>query len=273
MDTNKSGNKALVVCADDFSMNVEVSAGILELLRAGRLSATACMTQSPRWREDAAGLRELLGRVDAGLHLNFTQAFDGYFARQAFSLSLPALMGLSSLSLLPVKKLRACIAQQLDNFEQVLGVRPDFIDGHQHVHVFPQIRDCLLEECVRRYGNDKPWIRSLVDLRSAGGIKGRVVQAMGARRCHGQFEAEGFGQNTAFAGLYNLQPDTAFDEQMRSWLATLPAGGLIMCHPAREMVADDAHPAARVAEYRYLMSDTWLRALSDARVTLARGFF
>lgn len=262
-----------MVCADDFSLNSEVSAGILELLGAGRLSATACMTQSPRWREDAAGLREFLGRVDVGLHLNFTQAFTGYFAKQAFSLSLPAVMALSSLRVLPTGKLRACIVQQLDHFEQVLGVRPDFIDGHQHVHVFPQIRDCLLEECARRYGTGKPWIRSLVDLRAAGGLKGRVLQAMGAQRCHAQCEAQGFGQNTAFAGLYNLQPDTAFDEQMRNWLDALPSGGLIMCHPARDLAHDDAHPAARVAEYRYLMSDKWLHALADNRVTLVRGFF
>ena len=34
---------------------------------------------------------------------------------------------------------------QLRMFVHSLGRPPDFIDGHQHVHLFPQIRDAVLQ--------------------------------------------------------------------------------------------------------------------------------
>ena len=37
------------------------------------------------------------------------------------------------------------IAAQLRMFVHTFGRAPDFIDGHQHVHLFPQIRDAVLE--------------------------------------------------------------------------------------------------------------------------------
>lgn len=275
MSPENSSSKPLVVCADDFSLNAEVSAGILDLLATRRLSAVGCMTQSPLWREWARQLRDYSGKADIGLHLNFTQSFDGDFASQIFTRPLAVLMGMSVLRVLSKKRLRASICQQLDNFEQEMGAAPDFIDGHQHVHVFPQIRDCLLEECARRYGNkpaaDKPWIRSVATMYGDGGLKGKVVQWMGAQACESKFRGTGFAHNTAFAGLYNLKPDAPFDKQMRTWLNALPAGGLIMCHPARAFVEGDAHPAARVAEYHYFMGNQWMRALADAGVYLVRG--
>jgi chitin disaccharide deacetylase len=36
------------------------------------------------------------------------------------------------------------ISSQLQKFITAFGRLPDFIDGHQHVHLFPQIREALL---------------------------------------------------------------------------------------------------------------------------------
>jgi len=44
----------LVLCADDYAVHAPASAGILELARRQRLSATSVMVLSPRWAEDAA---------------------------------------------------------------------------------------------------------------------------------------------------------------------------------------------------------------------------
>ena len=259
------------MCADDFSLNAEVNAGILDVLSAGRLSAVSCMTQAPTWPHDAQSLLPYRGRVDIGLHVNFTQALSAAHAAQGNVWSLPTLMVRALFHCLPLAVVRRSISEQLDAFEQAMGGMPDFIDGHQHVHVFPQIRACLLAECVRRYPDKKPWIRSLVDLRAGGGLKARVLQGMGADACHQQFAAQGFAHNSGFAGLYNLQADANFDVQMRNWLHAMPVGGLIMCHPARALVEGDAHPAARVAEYQYFMSDAWTRALHENGVVLQRG--
>ena len=37
------------------------------------------------------------------------------------------------------------IAAQWQRFVTVMGRAPDFIDGHQHVHILPQVRHALIE--------------------------------------------------------------------------------------------------------------------------------
>ncbi len=36
------------------------------------------------------------------------------------------------------------IARQFSAFQSAFGRAPDYVDGHQHIHVFPQIREALL---------------------------------------------------------------------------------------------------------------------------------
>ncbi len=43
-----------------------------------------------------------------------------------------------------------CIEEQWDLFVSVMGKHPDFIDGHQHIHQFPFIRDILLQLLKRK---------------------------------------------------------------------------------------------------------------------------
>ena len=67
--------KSLVLCADDYAQHAGVTQAVLALATQGRLGATSAMVLSPRWREDAAPLRELRDRIDVGLHLDFTSDF------------------------------------------------------------------------------------------------------------------------------------------------------------------------------------------------------
>lgn len=67
--------KRLILCADDFAVNEAASLGIAALAHAGRISATSAMVLSPRWAKDAALLQDVRGRIDVGLHLDWTSAF------------------------------------------------------------------------------------------------------------------------------------------------------------------------------------------------------
>ena len=49
------------------------------------------------------------------------------------------------------------IASQVREFVDAFGRAPDFIDGHQHVHLFPQVRDALLE--VAKEAAPDAWVR------------------------------------------------------------------------------------------------------------------
>jgi predicted glycoside hydrolase/deacetylase ChbG (UPF0249 family) len=260
--------KHLVLCADDFSLNPAVNAGILSLLDSGRLSAVSCMTQSPTWPADAKQLAPWKNRVDTGLHFNLTQAFPA-----CYSTSLPALMLQSQLRLLDRTAIRDSFCRQLDRFEQAMGSAPDFIDGHQHVHLFPVIRDIVINEYLRRYGNatHKPWVRSLHALPAdSGQFKARVLRAMGARALHVLLVQHRIPHNSAFAGVYDFNPDEDIDERMQHWLAALPDGGLIMCHPALENTGnDDPIAAARYNEYRYLSGSAFRDTLQQHRATFS----
>ena len=65
-------NKSITLCADDYALSHGVSVGILEALRAGRLSAVSALTNGPRWPALGRDLARGEFDADVGLHLNLT---------------------------------------------------------------------------------------------------------------------------------------------------------------------------------------------------------
>lgn len=263
MSTTPDQPKRIVVCADDFGMNAEIDAGILSLAALGRLSATSCMAGAPMFRSDASAL--LASGLQAGLHLNFTEAMG------ASGLFLP----LSSLILrtyarrLNPDAVRGQILGQLDEFEDVMGRAPDFVDGHQHVHQLPQIRDILLEELARRYAGKLPWLR-YTGMRAQPGIpsrlrhKARVIEALGAKRFARLARGRGFVLNAGFLGVYDFQGgEPNYAALLQSWVSHAQTGDLLMCHPAIRINEADGLGAQRVAEYRVLAGEPAGRWLGE----------
>src|SRR5450830_178369 len=181
---NKS-MKPIIISADDFAQSAAIDTAIIALIQQQRLSATSCLTLSPRWTEAAKLITpEIRKLADIGLHLDFTQ-----FAQIARK-PLGILIIRSLLRSLSRKAIAANIHQQLDQFEQVLGTAPDYIDGHQHVHQLPQIRDVLLEIIVKRYGTKLPWIRIAAPPLQFG-FKGQVIRLLGSDALKGKTEVFG----------------------------------------------------------------------------------
>ncbi|WP_240489526.1 ChbG/HpnK family deacetylase [Legionella parisiensis] len=52
-------SKTIILCADDFGLDPGVSAGILKLVRMGRLSAVSCMVNMPSFIPYAKELLDL----------------------------------------------------------------------------------------------------------------------------------------------------------------------------------------------------------------------
>src|SRR5690349_16822831 len=125
--------KRIVLCADDYGLSPGVSRGIRVLLEQGRLTATSCMVVFPEFEADGALLRPFLGRADIGLH--FTLTAD----RPLKAVALEA-----HLRPPPLSTIIAKLEQQVETFTRVIGQPPDYIDGHQHVHVLPIIRDAVV---------------------------------------------------------------------------------------------------------------------------------
>jgi chitin disaccharide deacetylase len=268
--------KPLILCADDFALNAAASQGIAALARAGRLSATSAMVLSPRWAQDASLLQELRGRIDVGLHLDWTSAF----ARSAgHGLSLPGAMRQAVLGGFNQAAARAVIERQLDAFEAVWQAPPDHIDGHQHVQQFAGIRDALVAALQQRYAiKNRAYLRLSKGATTDKSLKTWVIARLGAGALAQLAGAAGIACAPALSGVYDFSGGAQrYAALMARWLEGTPAGGIIMCHPALLAAAPDSDDvldeigAARAWEHGYLASAAFSQALARTGVVLSRG--
>jgi predicted glycoside hydrolase/deacetylase ChbG (UPF0249 family) len=168
---------------------------------------------------------------------------------------------------------RAEIAAQLSAFKEAFGHPPAYVDGHQHVQLFPQLRDAFLSAV--KHAAPKAWVRqcgrSLPFGRRLGEPKALLLDSLSV-----QFRARakqtGLTFNPGFAGAYDFTRQPDFGQQMQSFLDDLPNGGLIMCHPGfvdQALIALDPLTDQREREHAYLASDAFLALLAASRVSLS----
>jgi predicted glycoside hydrolase/deacetylase ChbG (UPF0249 family) len=283
--------KPIVVCADDFGLAPGVSDGIAGLIDRGRLSATSAMTILPTWRSHGAVLQAVVARspADVGLHLTLTDQ--------------PALTSVASLAPggrfpgvnqvlrdalrgrwyhnLEEAILRDEVRAQLDAFEDVWGRPPDYVDGHQHVHILPGIRGVLLGELQLRYDRNpaRPvYLRNCGEsvwriARRGGEPSKAVVLSLLSTGFARAARAEGFATNDGFSGLHDFSGREPFGVLMHRFLAFTGPRHLMHVHPGfvdAELRSRDTLTTQREAELAYLASDEFLDALAAAGVQVAR---
>ena len=225
----------LVLCADDFAMSAGVSRTILKLARAGKLNATSCMAISPRWPDDAALLASLPQSIAIGLHLVLTDETPlTAMGRLAPSGRLPSADRLSRIAMLrrlPREEISAEVRAQFDRFEQAVGRPPSFVDGHQHAHFLPGIRDIVIAETARRA--PAAWLRTCEDrvgriLRRPFRLKALVnaFQSAGVAR---EAARAGLRTNDSFSGLYDFEAPYA--ELFPQFVTGGGKFHLVICHP------------------------------------------
>ena len=271
-----------VLCADDFALSPAVSRGIVEALAAGRLSATGAMTTRPSWPQAAASLRAFAGRADIGLHLNLTAGAPLTRMPQfGASGTLPALRGVlaqARAQRLPEGELRGEIDAQLDTFTASMGRAPDFLDGHQHVHLLPGFRDWVFDALDKRNLAGKIYLRDGADrftaiVRRGAQIPKALYVARLARGFGAAAKARGFATNSGFAGFSGFDPGVDHTQAFARFLAAPGARHLVMCHPGyvdAELASLDAVTQARAGELAFLLSDAFPALLVRKGAALAR---
>jgi chitin disaccharide deacetylase len=246
-------SKPIMLCADDFGMSREINAGIIELASNGFLSAVSCMSGRGSFNQDAQNLAEL--SVEKGLHLNLTESFDGTeYYRPLHRLILNCFA-----RRIDPKVIQIEIEKQLDIFEDSFGRGPDFVDGHQHVHQFPVVRECLVKILLRRYRGRLPWIRSTFhakqsDISANVWMKAVFIEALGGRSLRKMAARYGFKMNSHLLGVYGF--DGGEDRYMRlfdAWIRSAGPNDLIMCHPAKGIDIRDPLGPQRCAEFAVLV--------------------
>jgi predicted glycoside hydrolase/deacetylase ChbG (UPF0249 family) len=254
---------SIAVCADDFGMDPEVNAAALSLAGMGRLSAVACMVGAPYWHSHAAALRGLNPRnVEAGLHLDLTE----YPLDSRLQRPLRQWILRTHLNRRPAPGLGDEIEAQLDTFAQAMGVPPAFVDGHEHVHEFPHVRQLLVEALARR--GWKPWLRSTRRAPGLQSFKAWAIESLGAEALEQLATRHGLRHNRHLLGIYNFD-DQGYLHRLREWLAVARSGDLLVCHPAARWPSRAPFPAARSQEFEVLAGAAFGRLLAEQDVCIA----
>jgi predicted glycoside hydrolase/deacetylase ChbG (UPF0249 family) len=276
-----AGLRRIWLCADDYGISPGVNRAICDLLERGRLNATSVMMVGPAIaRSDVEALENAAGaspRCAIGLHVTLSAPFrpltmhfrplDG-----DMFMPFPKLLRAGLLRRLDREFFRNEVRAQLAAFMQAFGRVPDFVDGHQHVQLFPQVRDGFVDAVaeiapnawVRQGGRDLPLAQRL------GSPKAIVLDLLSAqfRRRAG---SAGLSFNPGFAGAYDFTRTADFGALMRQFLQGLPDGGLVMCHPGfvdEILVGLDPMTDVREREHAFLAGDAFAQLLADSHVTL-----
>ena len=258
-----------------------MNAGIRELIVRGRINATSIMVASPYFDSDEAAALDTLNsgqkRADLGLHVTLTAPFGPMSAefsplRKGHFLPLNDVLRGAVARRLQSEPLITEIATQLRAFIDVFGRPPDFVDGHQHAQLFPQVRDAFLravkeaapDAWVRQGGRLKPLAKLI------GAPKALVLDVLSAQ-FRKRAAAAQIPFNPAFAGAYDFSKASDFGVLMGEFLQQLPEGGLVMCHPGfvdETLSSLDPLTTQREAEHAFLASDRFPALLAANKVTL-----
>jgi predicted glycoside hydrolase/deacetylase ChbG (UPF0249 family) len=214
--TSQTSNnaRAIIINVDDLGLSEAVNDAVLHLAERGRIGASSYMVGGTIGDAEIRKLAEL--KVDIGLHLDLTGIFPS-----ALQGSLKSTIIASYLGRLNAKQVTDIIRQQLDEFEDRFGHAPIFIDGHQHIHQFPIIRQSLMNELVTRYDTDA--ISARVTTPLVNDMKSWIIYGLGGKAWRKLCADHHVTTNDCFGGIYgfdaNSQELTALWEH---WLQSAP---------------------------------------------------
>jgi predicted glycoside hydrolase/deacetylase ChbG (UPF0249 family) len=274
--------KRIWLCADDYGISPSVNAAIRDLVVRGRINATSVMVVAPSFHRSEARALNILNaserRVAIGLHVTLTAPYrpisDGFEPlRDGKFLSLESLLARASLRRLKTEAFAAEVASQVGAFVKQFERPPDFIDGHQHVQLFPQVREAVLavakrdapQAWVRQCGRVTPLSRNISDR------KGLLLDLL-SRRFRRRAAALGVRTNPGFAGTYEFRAQADFAATFPRFLDRLPDGGVVMCHPGfvdSELQRLDPLTTLREQEYAFFVDDAFPGLLARHDVALS----
>jgi predicted glycoside hydrolase/deacetylase ChbG (UPF0249 family) len=270
----------IYLCADDYGMAPGVNRAIRDLIALRRINATSVMVVAPSLKPaETTALLEASGRHAAiGLHLTLTAPFKPLshaftpLRRGAF-LSLTAMLHRSHLRLLKPELLTIEMVRQFEAFAAAFGRPPDFVDGHQHVHLLPQVREALLR--VAKEAAPNAWVRQCGRARaaskSAADVKAHLLDGF-SRRFRQIADGLHIHTNPAFAGAYAFRHDADYGALFPRFLNGMPDGGVIMCHPGlvdAELEGLDPLTDLREREYAFFKGGSFPRLLAEHGIALA----
>jgi predicted glycoside hydrolase/deacetylase ChbG (UPF0249 family) len=274
-------SRRIWLCADDYGISPGVNRAIRDLIENGRLNATSAMVVGPAiGRDEVNALKaaaETNPRCAVGLHVTLTAPFRPltmHFRPIEGSLFLPhtKLLRRGLTGRFDSELIHTEVTVQLTAFVDLFGRPPDFVDGHQHVQLYPGVRAAFLaavktgapKAWIRQCGRDRPWVQRL------DSPKALVLDALSAQFRKRATRAN-LSFNPAFAGAYDFSKAADFGALMRQFLQGMPEAGVVMCHPGfvdDVLISLDPLTVQREREYEFLRGEQFLPLLAANEVTL-----
>jgi len=269
------------LCADDYGISPGVNRAIRDLIERGRLNATSVMVVGPAiGRAEADALKKSVSanpHCAIGLHATLTAPFRPltmHFRPLEGEMFLPfaKLFRRGLAGRLDGEVVCTELKEQLAAFADLFGRVPDFVDGHQHVQLFPGIQKAFLSAVkeaapaawVRQCGRNRP-LRHRLD-----SMKALILDGLSA-----QFRRRalrmGIAFNPAFAGAYDFSQQPDFALLMPQFLHGIAERGVVMCHPGLVddvLISLDPFTVQREREYAFLGGERFLAQLEAGQVTL-----
>jgi chitin disaccharide deacetylase len=274
-------SRRIWLCADDYGISPGVNRAIRDLIEKRRLNATSVMVVGPAiGRDEASALTAVASanpRCAIGLHVTLTAPFRPltmHFRPTEGGLFLPhiKLLRRGLVGRLDSELIQTEVTIQLATFTELFGRAPDFVDGHQHVQLFPGVRNAFLAAVkqaapnawTRQCGRDRPWAQRL------DSPKALVLDVLSAQFRHRAARTE-LAFNPAFAGAYDFSKQPDFGALMHQFLQGMPENGVVMCHPGivdDVLISLDPLTTQREREYAFLGGKDFLPQLAASQVTL-----
>jgi predicted glycoside hydrolase/deacetylase ChbG (UPF0249 family) len=279
--TEAATPRPIWLCADDYGISPGVNRAIRDLIERGRLNATSVMMVGAAIDRGEIEALEAAAKASPrcaiGLHVTLSAPFRPltmHFRPLEGDMFLPFARLLRAAVMLRLDReiFHAEVKAQLAAFADAFGRPPDFVDGHQHTQLYPQIREGFLaavndaapKAWVRQGGRDLPLTRRL------GAPKALVLDMLSAQ-FRRRARRAGISFNPAFAGAYDFTRESDFAGLMRGFVEGLPEGGLVMCHPGfvDEILRSlDPMTDVREREHQYLASEAFAHLLAANDLTL-----
>ena len=277
-----AAHRRIFLCADDYGLAPGVGAAIRGLISRDRLSGTSVMVATPTFGASEALLLSSLGntgrRLSVGLHVTLTAPFRPLsnsfrpLAGGTFP-TIGRMLMLGFLRRLDPQALSAEVSAQFAAFQAAFGRPPDFVDGHQHVQLVPQVSEAVLaaikahapQAWVRQCGRAVPLAARLADR------KGFLLDLL-SHRFRRLATAHDVATNLAFAGTYDFSDRTNYAELFPRFLEALPDGAVVMCHPGfvdPELESLDPLTTLREQEYTFLAGEAFPAVLAARGAALA----
>lgn len=266
-----ASQRHVIINVDDLGLSNAVNEAVIALGGMRHIRSTSYMAGGEISDSQIRSLTAL--DIDIGLHLDFTAIYPSSIKN-----SLSAIIIASYLRRLKRHEIIDIIHRQLDGFEDRFNQHPVFIDGHQHVHQFPVVRDCLATVLKDRYAvsnRAQPYVAARITTPLVNDMKSWIIYILGGHAWQQLCQHSGIHTNLCFGGAYDF--DANQDKLAKlwdGWLSRCPKSTevknndatithrtrlpLIMCHPAiPDNSWQDEIKDAREQEYQWLISDAF----------------